>query len=68
MQAVQAMVQQALQYIDQTPDLETKIELIKTLNNVSAGKVSVLFVFFLEKIFYIRALWFLLSFSLTEGL
>lgn len=44
-QAVQAMVQQAMQYIDQTPDLETKIELIKTLNNVSAGKVS----FFLKK-------------------
>lgn len=40
-QAVQAMVQQAMQYIDQTPDLETKIELIKTLNNVSAGKIYV---------------------------
>ncbi|KAK6118427.1 hypothetical protein DH2020_047844 [Rehmannia glutinosa] len=38
-QAVQAMVQQAMQYIDQTPDLDTKIELIKTLNSVSAGKV-----------------------------
>lgn len=33
------MIQQAMGYIDQTPDLETKIELIKTLNNVSAGKV-----------------------------
>jgi len=33
------MVQQAMQYIDQTPDLDTRIELIKTLNNVSAGKV-----------------------------
>ncbi|KAG8373270.1 hypothetical protein BUALT_Bualt11G0006400 [Buddleja alternifolia] len=40
-QAVQAMVQQAMQYIDQTPDLDTKIELIKTLNNVSAGKIYV---------------------------
>ncbi|KAL3527914.1 hypothetical protein ACH5RR_012570 [Cinchona calisaya] len=40
-QAVQAMVQQAMLYIDQTPDLETKIELIKTLNNVSAGKIYV---------------------------
>lgn len=39
LQAVQAMVQQAMQYIDQTPDIDTKIELIKTLNNVSAGKV-----------------------------
>lgn len=33
------MVQQAMQYIDKTPDLDSKIELIKTLNNVSAGKV-----------------------------
>jgi len=35
------MVQQAMQYIDQTPDIETRIELIKTLNNVSAGKIYV---------------------------
>ncbi|CAI0554959.1 unnamed protein product, partial [Linum tenue] len=40
-QAVSAMVQQAMQYIDQTPDVETRIELIKTLNNVSAGKIYV---------------------------
>ncbi|KAL7223412.1 hypothetical protein ACSBR1_024961 [Camellia fascicularis] len=40
-QAVTAMVQQAMQYIDETPDLETKIELIKTLNSVSAGKMYV---------------------------
>ncbi|XP_057492857.1 26S proteasome non-ATPase regulatory subunit 12 homolog A-like isoform X1 [Actinidia eriantha] len=40
-QAVTAMVQQAMQYIDETPDLETKIELIKTLNSVSAGKIYV---------------------------
>ena len=40
-QAVTAMVQQAMQYIDQTPDIETRIELIKTLNNVSAGKIYV---------------------------
>ncbi|XP_074280680.1 26S proteasome non-ATPase regulatory subunit 12 homolog A-like [Silene latifolia] len=40
-QAVTAMVQQAMQYIDQTPDLETRIELIKTLNTVSAGKIYV---------------------------
>ena len=39
-QAVTAMVQQAMQYIDETPDIETRIELIKTLNSVSAGKVS----------------------------
>ncbi|GAB2293126.1 26S proteasome non-ATPase regulatory subunit 12 A [Dionaea muscipula] len=40
-QAVTAMVQQAIQYIDQAPDLETRIELIKTLNSVSAGKIYV---------------------------
>ncbi|KAH9604917.1 hypothetical protein KSS87_018642 [Heliosperma pusillum] len=40
-QAVTAMVQQAMQYIDQTPDLETRVELIKTLNTVSAGKIYV---------------------------
>ncbi|KAL5703503.1 26S proteasome non-ATPase regulatory subunit 12 A [Ranunculus cassubicifolius] len=40
-QAVTAMVQQAMQYIDVTPDLETKVELIKTLNSVSAGKIYV---------------------------
>ncbi|KAI4365483.1 hypothetical protein MLD38_021464 [Melastoma candidum] len=40
-QAVTAMVQQALEYIDQTPDLETRIELIKTLNSVAAGKIYV---------------------------
>ena len=42
LQAVTAMVQQAMQYIDETPDIETRIELIKTLNSVSAGKVGVL--------------------------
>ncbi|URD89633.1 zinc finger family protein [Musa troglodytarum] len=40
-QAVTAMVQKAMQYIDDTPDLEARIELIKTLNNVSAGKIYV---------------------------
>lgn len=40
-QAVTAMVQQAMQYIDQTPDIDSRIELIKTLNNVSAGKIYV---------------------------
>lgn len=41
-QAVTAMVQQAMQYINETPDVETKTELIKTLNSVSAGKVNTL--------------------------
>ncbi|CAM8996631.1 unnamed protein product [Rhodiola kirilowii] len=40
-QAVTAMVQQAMQYIDQTPDIDTRIELIKTLNLISAGKIYV---------------------------
>ncbi|XP_022133276.1 26S proteasome non-ATPase regulatory subunit 12 homolog B-like [Momordica charantia] len=40
-QAVTAIVQQGMQYVDETPDLETRIELIKTLNNVSAGKIYV---------------------------
>ncbi|KAK2384782.1 26S proteasome non-ATPase regulatory subunit protein A [Trifolium repens] len=40
-QAVTAMVQQAMEYIDKTPDIETRIELIKTLNSVSAGKIYV---------------------------
>ncbi|KAK4264821.1 hypothetical protein QN277_025947 [Acacia crassicarpa] len=40
-QAVTAMVQQAMQYIEETPDLDTRIELIKTLNSVSAGKIYV---------------------------
>ncbi|MCO5576659.1 hypothetical protein L7F22_030474 [Adiantum nelumboides] len=40
-QAVSAMVKQCMQYIDETPDLETRIELIKTLNIVSAGKIYV---------------------------
>ncbi|GAU19678.1 hypothetical protein TSUD_78030 [Trifolium subterraneum] len=39
--AVTAMVQQAMEYIDKTPDIETRIELIKTLNSVSAGKIYV---------------------------
>ncbi|XP_045802548.1 26S proteasome non-ATPase regulatory subunit 12 homolog A-like isoform X5 [Trifolium pratense] len=40
-QAVTAMVQQAMEYIDKTPDIETRIELIKTLISVSAGKIYV---------------------------
>ncbi|XP_059624408.1 26S proteasome non-ATPase regulatory subunit 12 homolog A-like [Cornus florida] len=40
-QAVTAMVQQAMQYIDETPDIDSKIELIQTLNSVSAGKIYV---------------------------
>ncbi|XP_039169746.1 26S proteasome non-ATPase regulatory subunit 12 homolog B-like [Eucalyptus grandis] len=39
---VAAMEKQAMKYIDQTPDLETKIVLIRTLNSVAAGKSSLL--------------------------
>ena len=38
-QAVQSFVRQAMGYIDQTPDKETKVELIKTLQTVTEGKV-----------------------------
>ncbi|GJY82506.1 26S proteasome non-ATPase regulatory subunit 12 homolog A-like protein [Tanacetum coccineum] len=41
LKAVTAMVQQAMQSIDQTPYIETKIELIKTFNSVSVGKIFV---------------------------
>ncbi|CAL8471167.1 g10709 [Coccomyxa elongata] len=40
-QAVQAFVRQAMGYIDQTPDKETRIELIKTLQTVTEGKIFV---------------------------
>jgi len=33
------MVQKAMDYIDLTPDIDTRIELIKTLSSVAAGKV-----------------------------
>jgi hypothetical protein len=33
------MVQRAMVYIDKAPDVEAQIELIKTLNTVTAGKV-----------------------------
>ena len=39
LQAVVAIVQEAMTYLDSAPDEDTRVELIKTLNNVSAGKV-----------------------------
>ena len=39
-QAVQAFVRQAMDYVEKTPDKATKIELIKTLQSVTEGKVS----------------------------
>ncbi|KAF7044900.1 hypothetical protein CFC21_054065 [Triticum aestivum] len=40
-QAITAVVQKAMEYIDVTPDVETRIELIKTLSSVAAGKIYV---------------------------
>jgi hypothetical protein len=54
-QAVTAMVQQAMEYIDKTPDIETRIELIKTLNSVSAGKVSFVMFEFSIMFYYLLA-------------
>ncbi|XP_070580943.1 26S proteasome non-ATPase regulatory subunit 12-like [Ptychodera flava] len=39
--AVQKMVQQAFEYVDQTPDMETKLKLIDTLRTITAGKIYV---------------------------
>jgi 26S proteasome regulatory subunit N5 len=39
MQAITGVVQKAMEYIDVTPDVDTRIELIKTLSSVAAGKV-----------------------------
>lgn len=33
------MVQEAMTFVDQVPDVEIKVELIKTLSTVTAGKV-----------------------------
>ena len=38
-QAVAAMVEECCRFVDQTPDLETKLKLIDTLRTVSEGKV-----------------------------
>lgn len=40
-QAVQAFVRQAMSYIDHTPDKETKVSLIETLQTVTEGKIYV---------------------------
>ena len=40
-QAVQAFVRQAMEYVEKTPNKETKVELIKTLQSVTEGKVGV---------------------------
>lgn len=40
-QVVQAVVRQAMGYIEHTPDKATKVELIKTLQSVTEGKIYV---------------------------
>lgn len=40
-QAVQAFVKQAVSYVDQAPDKEITVELIKTLQSVTEGKIIV---------------------------
>ena len=42
-QAVTKMVQECCQYVDKTPDRETKIKLIETLRSVTEGKVQSFF-------------------------
>ncbi|XP_077979874.1 26S proteasome non-ATPase regulatory subunit 12-like [Glandiceps talaboti] len=39
--AVQKMVQQAFEYVDETPDMETKLKVIDTLRTITAGKIYV---------------------------
>jgi len=46
------MVQQAAQYLDDVPDMDTRNELIETLNSVSFGKVPTKF---LSCLFWLEA-------------
>jgi len=39
LQVIQAFVRQAMSYMDSTPDKETQVSLIKTLQTVTEGKV-----------------------------
>ncbi|KAJ1792895.1 proteasome regulatory particle subunit [Coemansia sp. RSA 2399] len=40
-QAISKMVQKAMEYIDKTPDEQTKVELIESLRTVTEGKIHV---------------------------
>lgn len=42
-QAITKMVQEAYELVEKTPDLDTKLKLIETLRNVTAGKVRRIF-------------------------
>jgi hypothetical protein len=44
-QAVAKMVQQCVEYVDQTPDKATMVKLIDTLRSVTEGKVCFLYYF-----------------------
>jgi 26S proteasome regulatory subunit N5 len=44
-QATTKMVQQAMVYLDDTPDMKTKLELVDTLRTVTEGKVEI-YIFF----------------------
>ena len=39
--AVCKMIQEAVTFVEDTPDMDTKLELIKTLRNVTEGKIYV---------------------------
>jgi 26S proteasome regulatory subunit N5 len=39
-QAITKMVQVVMSFLDDTPDMETKLRLIETLRTVTEGKVS----------------------------
>ena len=38
-QAIGAVVREAMSYIDETPDVKTKTQLIETFNEVASGKI-----------------------------
>ena len=40
-QAVSKMIQEAVTFVEETPDMDTKLELINTLRNVTEGKIYV---------------------------
>lgn len=40
-QAITSMVKEAMSYLDKTPDMSTKLELIETLKSVTDGKVGI---------------------------
>ena len=46
------MIQEAFAYVEQTPDLETKLKLIDTLRTVTAGKVKLALIFVMQQVPY----------------